>query len=60
MPSTTTELAHQLRLSPAAVSAHLTRLKAAELIEPHRSGRKVFYRLSGAGEELLGIFSELE
>src|SRR5215211_5476658 len=60
MPSTTSELAHQLRLSPSAVSAHLLRLKAAELIEPHRSGRKVFYRLSGAGEELLGIFSELE
>jgi DNA-binding transcriptional ArsR family regulator len=59
-PSTTTELAHQLHLSPAAISAHLSRLKAAELIEPHRSGRKVFYRLSGAGEELLGIFGELE
>jgi DNA-binding transcriptional ArsR family regulator len=56
----TTALANQLRLSPSAVSAHLLRLKAAELIEPHRSGRKVFYRLSGAGEELLGIFSELE
>jgi DNA-binding transcriptional ArsR family regulator len=60
MPSTTTELAHQLRLSPAAVSAHLTRLKAAELVEPHRSGRNVYYRLSYAGESLLGIFGELE
>ena len=60
MPTTTTGLANQLHLSPSAVSAHLLRLKAAELIEPHRSGRKVFYRLSGAGEELLGIFSELE
>src|SRR5215212_6797339 len=60
MPTTTTRLANQLHLSPSAVSAHLRRLKAAELIEPHRSGRKVFYRLSGAGEELLGIFSELE
>jgi len=59
MPSTMTELAHQLRLSPAAVSAHLTRLKAAELVEPHRSGRNVYYRLSYAGESLLGIFGEL-
>jgi DNA-binding transcriptional ArsR family regulator len=59
MPSTTTELAHHLRLSPAAVSAHLTRLKAAELVEPHRSGRNVYYRLSYAGESLLGIFGEL-
>jgi DNA-binding transcriptional ArsR family regulator len=58
VPSTTTELAHQLRLSPAAVSAHLSRLKAAELVEPHRSGRRVYYRLSGAGESLLGIFGE--
>src|SRR5918999_1515007 len=41
MPSTTTELAHQLRLSPATISAHLSRLKAAELVEPHRSGKKV-------------------
>jgi DNA-binding transcriptional ArsR family regulator len=58
MPTTTTELAHQLRLSPAAVSAHLSRLKAAELVEPHRSGKRVYYRLSCAGESLLGIFSE--
>ena len=60
MPTTTTELAHQLRLSPAAVSAHLSRLKAAELVEPHRSGKRVYYRLSCAGESLLGIFGELE
>jgi len=60
VPATTTELAHQLYLSPAAVSAHLSRLKAAELVEPHRSGRKVYYRLSYAGESLLGIFGELE
>jgi DNA-binding transcriptional ArsR family regulator len=58
VPRTTTELARQLRLSPAAVSAHLSRLKAAELIEPHRSGRRVYYRLSCAGESLLGIFKE--
>jgi DNA-binding transcriptional ArsR family regulator len=60
VPLTTTGLAHQLHLSPATISAHLSRLKAAELVEPHRSGRKVFYRLSYAGESLLGIFGELE
>jgi DNA-binding transcriptional ArsR family regulator len=60
VPSTTTELAHQLRLSPAAVSAHLSRLKTAELVEAHRSGKRVYYRLSCAGESLLGIFGELE
>jgi DNA-binding transcriptional ArsR family regulator len=58
MPSTTTELANQLRLSPATISAHLSRLKAAELVEPHRSGKRVYYRLSGPGESLLGIFGE--
>src|SRR5215207_607422 len=42
MPSTTTELAHQLRLSPATISAHLSRLKAAELVEPHRSGKNFY------------------
>jgi DNA-binding transcriptional ArsR family regulator len=60
VPRTTTALARQLYLSPAAVSAHLSRLKVAGLAEPHRSGRKVYYRLSGAGESLLGIFGELE
>ena len=57
-PSTTTELAQQLSLSPSAVSAHLSRLRAAELVEPHRRGRRVYYRLSYAGESLLGLFGE--
>jgi DNA-binding transcriptional ArsR family regulator len=57
-PRTTTELARQLDLAPGAVSAHLSRLKAAGLVEPHRSGRRVYYRLSRAGESLLGIFGE--
>ena len=58
VPTTTTELARQLDLAPAAVSAHLSRLKNAGLVEPHRNGRKVYYRLSGAGESLLGVFGE--
>jgi DNA-binding transcriptional ArsR family regulator len=57
-PTTTTELARQLRLSPATVSAHLLRLKAAGLVESHRNGKRVYYRLSHAGESLLGIFGE--
>jgi DNA-binding transcriptional ArsR family regulator len=57
-PTTTTELAHRLHLSPASVSAHLSRLKAAGLVEPHRSGKRVYYRLSCAGESLLGLFGE--
>ena len=57
-PTTTMELSQQLQLAPAAVSAHLSRLKVAGLVEPHRSGRKVYYRLSSAGESLLEIFDE--
>jgi DNA-binding transcriptional ArsR family regulator len=57
-PTTTMELSQQLRLAPAAVSSHLSRLKVAGLVEPHRSGRKVYYRLSFAGESLLEIFGE--
>jgi DNA-binding transcriptional ArsR family regulator len=52
------ELSQQLRLAPVAVSAHLSRLEVAGLVEPHRSGRKVYYRLSPAGESLLEIFGE--
>jgi DNA-binding transcriptional ArsR family regulator len=55
---TTTELALDLRLSPASVSAHLSRLRAAGLVEPHRHGRGVYYRLTCAGESLLGLFGE--
>jgi Family of unknown function (DUF5937)/Bacterial regulatory protein, arsR family len=40
VPRTTTELAHQLRLSPAAVSAHLSRLKVAGLVEPTAAAGK--------------------
>jgi hypothetical protein len=29
-------------------------------VESHRSGKRVYYRLSYAGESLLGIFEELE
>jgi DNA-binding transcriptional ArsR family regulator len=58
VPRTTTELARQLSLAPGAVSAHLSRLKAAGLVERHRSGKRVYYRLSFAGESLLEIFGE--
>jgi DNA-binding transcriptional ArsR family regulator len=58
MPRTTTELAQELDLSPAAISAYLSRLKVAGLAEPHRNGKRVYYRLSFAGESLLEIFGE--
>jgi DNA-binding transcriptional ArsR family regulator len=58
IPRTTTELARQLGLSPGTASEHLSRLRKAGLVEPHRSGRSVFYRLSREGEQLLELFSE--
>jgi DNA-binding transcriptional ArsR family regulator len=48
----------QLDLAPAAVYAHLSRLKDAGLVEPHRNGKRVYYRLSYARESLLEIFGE--
>lgn len=58
IPRTTTELARQLGLSPGTTSEHLSRLRRAGLVEPHRSGLSVFYRLSREGEQLLGLFGE--
>jgi hypothetical protein len=46
-------------LAIGGVEALLSRLKAAGLVEPHRNGKRVYYRLSCAGESLLGVFGEL-
>jgi DNA-binding transcriptional ArsR family regulator len=56
IPRTTTELARQLGLRPGTTSEHLSRLRRAGLVESHRSGRSVFYRLSREGEQLLELF----
>jgi DNA-binding transcriptional ArsR family regulator len=58
-PITTTELARVLSASPATVSQHLARLRYAGLVEAHRRGRRVYYRLSANGEALLDLFGEL-
>lgn len=56
-PANTTELARHLHLTPGAVSQHLGKLHQAGLVESHRSGNRVFYRLSPRGERLLDVFS---
>jgi DNA-binding transcriptional ArsR family regulator len=53
LPSTTTQLAEQLDLSPAAVSQHLKILKDAALVTPHRRGRMVLYQRTPAAMTLL-------
>jgi DNA-binding transcriptional ArsR family regulator len=58
-PTTTTELARVLSASPATISQHLARLRRAGLVEAHRRGRRVHYRLSTNGEALLELFGEL-
>jgi DNA-binding transcriptional ArsR family regulator len=60
VPRTTTEVARQTGTSPGTASGHLSRLRRAGLVEPHRLGRSVFYRLSYEGEALLALFGEVE
>jgi DNA-binding MarR family transcriptional regulator len=56
MPATTTELAHHLHLTAGAVSQHLSLLQRAGLVNPQRSGKRVYYQLSPKGTDLLRLF----
>lgn len=56
-PVTTGEIALQLEITAGAASQHLSRLSDAGLVEPHRSGKRVFYHLTRRGEQLLQLFS---
>jgi DNA-binding transcriptional ArsR family regulator len=53
LPATTTQLAGQLGLSPAAVSEHLKILKDTALVTARRSGRLVLYQRTAAATALL-------
>lgn len=53
LPRTTTQLADQLALSPAAVSQHLKILKDAGLVTTRRCGRMVLYQHTTAASTLL-------
>jgi DNA-binding transcriptional ArsR family regulator len=55
-PSTTGEIAVKLRISAATASQHLSRLTKAGLIAPRRSGKRVYYYLTGRGEQLIALF----
>jgi len=59
VPATTGELAHRLQLTSGAISQQLDRLKRAGLVEPHRSGKRVYYRLTRLGEELMALFERI-
>jgi DNA-binding transcriptional ArsR family regulator len=53
LPRTTTQLAEQLDLSPAAVSQHLKILKETALVTTRRRGRMVLYQRTAAATALL-------
>jgi DNA-binding MarR family transcriptional regulator len=53
LPRTTTQLAEQLGLSPAAVSQHLKILHNAALVTARRRGRMVLYQRTAAATTLL-------
>ncbi len=55
-PASTGELAHKLGVSAGAISQHLGRLTQAGLVEPHRSGKRVFHFLTRRGQDLLDLF----
>lgn len=52
-PVSTTELARRTGLSAGGVSQHLSRLRAAGLVAPHRSGHRVLYARTVRGQALL-------
>lgn len=52
-PRSTTELATRTGLTAGGVSQHLTALKAAGLVTPHRMGRLVLYARTTIAETLL-------
>jgi hypothetical protein len=59
IPATTGEMAQRLSLTSGGVSQHLQRLARAGLVEPHRSGKRVYYQLTRWGEELIAIFERM-
>jgi DNA-binding transcriptional ArsR family regulator len=52
-PRTTSELAHQLHLSPGAISQQLKLLHHTALVDRHRRGREVYYQRTTTGSTLL-------
>lgn len=56
-PANTGEIGRQLEITAGAASQHLSRLNQAGLVEPRRSGRRVYYYLTQRGEQLLTLFS---
>jgi len=54
-PCEVNELAHDLGIRPTSASQHLAAMRAVGLVEPHRDGRAVRYRLTD--DEILAACS---
>jgi DNA-binding transcriptional ArsR family regulator len=57
VPRATADIASMLRMGTSTVSYHLAQLRRAGLVETHRDGRRVYYRLSRIGESFLTLWS---
>lgn len=55
VPMTTSELAHRLHLTPAAVSQQLGVLRRAGVVDARRQGREVYSELTTSGRGLLDL-----
>lgn len=55
VPMTTSELAHRLHLTPAAVSQQLGVLRRAAVVDARRQGREVYSELTASGRRLLEL-----
>ena len=58
-PATTGEVAYLTQSSAGTASQHLSRLTKAGLVEPHRSGIRVYYHLTERGRELIALFERI-
>jgi DNA-binding transcriptional ArsR family regulator len=58
VPRSTTDLARMLRTGASNVSYHLAVLRQAGLVDSHRLGRRVLYRLSPLGTGLLRLWDD--
>ena len=56
IPRSTTDLATLLRTAASSASYHLAALRHAGLVESHREGRGVLYRISPLGQGLLRLW----
>lgn len=52
----TGELARNLSLTAGAVSQQLSKLNSAGLVTSHRNGKRMYYRLTARGQQLVALF----